>query len=106
MLYEASGVSLDWAKAIAGINHTFTVELKPTVSNAGKSGFEVAERKIPNVTKEAYESFVEFMKTFLPGYKFKQSVVVDCKKQLNDMISTVKSYSREQTAQEKEDYDF
>ena len=105
-MYEASGASEDWAKAIAGINHTFTVELKPTVSNAGRSGFEMAERKLPEASLEAYESFVEFMRTFLPGYQVKQSVVTKCRKQLEDMILTVESYSREQTQQEKEDYDF
>ena len=105
MLYEASGASEDWARAIGGINHTFTVELKPTVSNAGRSGFEMAEKKLPEASLEAYESFVEFMRTFLPGYKYKQSVISKCKKQLNDMMMTVESYSREQTEQENE-YDF
>ena len=45
-LYEASGCGEDWGHAIANINHTYVIELKPEKSDTPESGFEHAESKI------------------------------------------------------------
>ena len=51
--YETSGSSDDWAKAVAGVKYSYTVELPDT----GKYHFILPESKIPGTVRDAVRAF-------------------------------------------------
>jgi hypothetical protein len=83
-LYEASGCGEDWGHAIANINHTYVIELKPEKSETPEAGFEHPEQKISETALEMYDGFLEYMKTFL-GKTISPEIVKECQNKLKDM---------------------
>ena len=51
--HETSGSSDDWAKAVAGVKYSYTVELPDT----GKYHFLLPESKIPGTVRDAVRAF-------------------------------------------------
>jgi hypothetical protein len=89
-LYEASGCSEDWGKAVAKINHTYVIELKPEQADLPETGFEYPENKIESAALEMYDGLVEYMKSFLTN-KFDLSIVNECKIKLNQIIKQIQN---------------
>ncbi|KAJ8922113.1 hypothetical protein NQ315_004047 [Exocentrus adspersus] len=53
VLYLASGISVDWARAAAGINISYTIELP----GGGSAGFDIPAERIEGVVEETWEGF-------------------------------------------------
>ena len=102
MLYEASGCGEDWAKAIAHINHTYVIELKPENSDTPESGFEYPESELKTVAMEMYDGFIEYLRTFLTK-RVDDTVVKQCKKQLNQMVKDIENFSFQDDLDEDEE---
>ena len=105
-LYEASGVGEDWVKAVAQVNHSFVIELKPQHSDTPESGFELPEHKILEASVEMYNGFLEYMKTFLPNYKIDAQVLRACKRKLNEMNKDVENILSEIALEPNDGEDF
>lgn len=52
-MYYAAGTSIDWAKGVAGINLSYTIELP----GGGSAGFDIPEERIEEVVEETWEGF-------------------------------------------------
>ncbi|XP_018567158.1 carboxypeptidase B [Anoplophora glabripennis] len=52
-LYYAAGTSIDWAKAVAGIDLSYTIELP----GGGSAGFDIPAERIESVVEETWEGF-------------------------------------------------
>ncbi|CAF1015022.1 unnamed protein product [Brachionus calyciflorus] len=86
-LYEASGCTEDWSKDVAKVNHTFVVELKPDI-DSHEYGFDFPEDKIEEASLEAYDGFIEYIKTFL-NFQIDKKIIDECKNQLNFLKESV-----------------
>ncbi|KAJ8932659.1 hypothetical protein NQ314_014536 [Rhamnusium bicolor] len=53
VLYYAAGISVDWARAVAGINLSYTIELP----GGGDSGFDPPPTRITPIVLETWEGF-------------------------------------------------
>jgi hypothetical protein len=95
-LYEASGCSEDWGKAVAKINHTYVIELKPEQADLPETGFEYPENKIESAASEMYDGFVEYMKSFLSN-KFDLSIVNQCKDKFNQILKQIQNGNEYET---------
>lgn len=52
-LYYAAGTSIDWAKGVAGIDLSYTIELP----GGGSYGFDIPAERIEEVVEETWEGF-------------------------------------------------
>lgn len=62
LLYEASGGSFDWSKAIAGIKYSICLELRPGQSGTdSRYGFLLPEDRVSKVGQETYKGLIAFV---------------------------------------------
>ena len=61
-----SGPSDDWAKGVANIKYTFTLEVAPGEDDEDSYyGFNLPENRVPLVGKEVYAGIKQYLRSFL-----------------------------------------
>ena len=93
-LYESSGCNPDWAKAIANINHTYVIELKPKEISMRNPyiGFDYPEEKLAQAGQEMYDGMIEYFKTFFIK-KIDKQIIVECEKYQTIMYENLQESS-------------
>jgi hypothetical protein len=87
ILYEAGGCSEDWARARAKTNHSYIIELKPSVDEVGNDsilGFDYPESLIESSSEEIYFGIKDYLLNFHRSTYTKQ-VENECKHIMKSM---------------------
>jgi hypothetical protein len=91
VLYEAGGCSEDWARIRAKINHSYVIELKPSVEELGEDsilGFDYPESLIKFSSEEMYFGIKDYLLNFHRN-TYTKKVNDECQRILKSMKSKI-----------------
>lgn len=76
------------SQAVAKINHTYVIELRPDNADSPEEGFNYPESDVLSASQEIYQGLLTYMNSFITN-QVSESIKQTCQGKLNDMLETL-----------------